>query len=69
MNKQSSNLKSIIPKTGMVFSKRDEFTEIMCKPKLIPLKSLNLMKLEEMEKELLKQNNQINAEIQDKHIG
>jgi BBSome-interacting protein 1 len=58
----------VIPKTGMVFSKRDEFSEIMCKPKLIPLKSLNLMKLEEMEKELLIQNNATNAEIQNTHI-
>lgn len=61
-------LKPVIPKTGMVYSQKNEFQEIMCKPKLIPLKSLNLMKLEEMEKELLNQNVQLNAEIEDKHI-
>ena len=64
-----ANLKPVIPKIGIRFSRRDEFQEILCKPKLIPLKSLNLMKLEEMERELLMQNNQVNEELQNKHIN
>ena len=38
-------------------SGKNEFQEIMCKPKLIPLKSMNLVKLEQMEKELMTQTN------------
>ena len=60
--KKRFNLKPIIPKTGMIFSTKPEFTEIACKPKLLPLKSINLMKLEEMEKEIMRQNILLNKE-------
>lgn len=45
-------LKEIIPKNGLVFSEKGSFSEILCKPKILPLKSLTLLKLEDMEKEL-----------------
>lgn len=57
MNQQKVKLKHVIPKSGMVYSQKNEFQEIMCKPKLIPLKSMNLVKLEQMEKELMTQTN------------
>lgn len=57
MNQERVKLKHVIPKSGMVYSQKNEFQEIMCKPKLIPLKSMNLVKLEQMEKDLLLQNN------------
>jgi BBSome-interacting protein 1 len=46
------NLKEIIPKNGLIYSEKFNFSDILCKPKILPLKSLTLMKLEEMEKSL-----------------
>jgi BBSome-interacting protein 1 len=53
-------LKEIIPKNGIVFNEKNEFSEILCKPKLLPLKSLTIRKLEELEKEFEKNENKIN---------
>ena len=50
---QLSGLQFVIPKVGKTFTRHQEFTEISCKPKLLPMKSLNLMKLEEMEKQIM----------------
>jgi hypothetical protein len=49
-------LKPVIPKSGLVFTDKNIFNEIVCKPKLLALKSLTLQKLEDMEKALLHQN-------------
>ena len=45
-------LKEVIPKNGLVYSEKGSFSEILCKPKILPLKSLTLLKLEGMEKQL-----------------
>ena len=45
-------LKEILPKAGLVYSEKASLTEILCKPKILPLKSVTLQKLEEMEKKL-----------------
>ena len=47
------SLKEVTPKTGVPIKEKKEFSEILCKPKILPLKSLTLQKLEEMEKEIL----------------
>ena len=52
-------LKEIIPKNGIVFNEKNEFSEILCKPKLLPLKSVNIKKLENLEKEFEKANNEM----------
>jgi hypothetical protein len=39
-------LKEIIPHNGLVYSEHGLSTEILCKPKILPLKSLTLQKLE-----------------------
>ena len=44
--------KPILPRAGLVYSERGTLTEILCKPKILPLKSVTLQKLEEMEKRL-----------------
>lgn len=49
-------LREIIPRSGIVYNENNEFTEILCKPKLLPLKSVTIRKLEELEKNLEKQN-------------
>ena len=43
-------LEAVLPRAGVVFSESDELTHILCKPKILPLKSITLQKIEEMEK-------------------
>ncbi|CDW79809.1 leucine-rich repeat-containing protein loc400891-like [Stylonychia lemnae] len=38
-----------MPKAGLVYSEKAALSEILCKPKILPLKSVTLQKLEEME--------------------
>lgn len=52
-------LDAILPRSGIVFSESDELCHVLCKPKILPLKSITLQKIEEMEKnafQKLKQN-------------
>ena len=50
------SLKEVIPKNGLVYSEKNNLNEILCKPKILPLKSLSLQKLEEMENQLIIQS-------------
>lgn len=48
----------MLPKSGLVISEKGNLNEIPCKPKIIPLKSVTLEKIEQMEarvQDLLKQ--------------
>lgn len=42
-------MKEILPKAGLVYSEKALLSEALCKPKLLPLKSATLQKLEKME--------------------
>jgi BBSome-interacting protein 1 len=42
-------LREILPKTGLVYSERGGLTETLCKPKMMPLKSLVLEQLQKIE--------------------
>ena len=44
-----NQLKEILPKAGLVYSEKALLSEALCKPKLLPLKSATLQKLEKME--------------------
>lgn len=44
-------IKEVLPKTGLVYSERGALTEVLCKPKIIPLKSAVLEKLQKIEGE------------------
>jgi BBSome-interacting protein 1 len=46
---KSNGLQEVLPKAGLVVSEKGNLTEILCKPKIMPLKSITLQKLEEME--------------------
>ena len=35
-------LRNLVPKNGVVFNEKIDFPEILCKPKLLPLKSMTL---------------------------
>jgi hypothetical protein len=43
-------LSELLPKSGLVFSEKGCLTYVLCKPKIMPIKSITLQKLEEMEK-------------------
>ena len=49
-------LKNVTPKHGILFNETSNLTEILCKPKLLPLKSITIRKLEELDKEFEKNN-------------
>ena len=52
-----AQLTEVLPKTGLVYSERGGLTEILCKPKIMPLKSEVLKKLEKIEQQTLETNN------------
>ena len=54
MSGKSVNLEFILPKHGFIYSEHIP-NMVLCKPKLLPLKSITLQKLEQMQKEAGKQ--------------
>lgn len=46
---QSNQLAEVLPKSGLVVSEKGNLGEVLCKPKVLPLKSVTLEKLEQME--------------------
>ena len=47
---QSEPILEVLPKTGLVFSEKSNVLELMCKPKIMPIKSDALRRLEEAER-------------------
>eukprot|EP01047_Picozoa_sp_COSAG01_P003130 COSAG01_NODE_90_length_27307_cov_734.166458_15_plen_116_part_00 len=43
-------LQEVLPKAGLVYSEKGNLSEVLCKPKIMAIKSPSLVKLEEMEK-------------------
>jgi len=43
-------LQEVLPKAGLVYSERGNLSEVLCKPKIMPIKSTTLMRIEEIEK-------------------
>mmetsp|Transcript_5541 Transcript_5541/g.10408 ORF Transcript_5541/g.10408 Transcript_5541/m.10408 type:complete len:104 (-) Transcript_5541:41-352(-) len=46
---QEATLKEVLLRTGLVFSERGNLTEVLCKPKILPLKSATLLRMEQLE--------------------
>ena len=46
----SEPLQEVLPKAGLVYPEKGNLSEVLCKPKILPIKSVSLQKLEEMEK-------------------
>ena len=44
-----STLHEVLPKAGLVYSEKGNLSEVLCKPKIMPIKSMSLEKLEAME--------------------
>jgi hypothetical protein len=43
-----SQLEEVLPKAGLVYSEKGTIGEVLCKPKIIPIKSVSLEALEAM---------------------
>ena len=44
-----SGLEEVLPKAGLVYSEKGNLSELLCKPKLLPIKSATLVALEEVQ--------------------
>eukprot|EP00501_MAST-03F_sp_TOSAG23-6_P001566 GSMAST32.ASY1.ANO1.1630.1 assembled CDS len=40
----------VLPKAGLVYSEKGNLSEVLCKPRIVPIKSVELEKLEEKER-------------------
>ena len=50
-----SLLQEVLPKAGLVYSEKGNLSEVLCKPKIMPIKSLTLEKIEDMEAQAARQ--------------
>lgn len=46
-------ISEVLPKTGLVYSEKSTMVEVLCKPKLMAIKSSSLIRLEELEKQAI----------------
>ena len=46
---ERQQLQEVLPKAGLVYSEKGNLSEVLCKPKIMPIKSATLEKLEKME--------------------
>ncbi|CAM9270512.1 unnamed protein product [Sphacelaria rigidula] len=46
---ESNTISEVLPRNGLVYSEKASLREVLCKPKLMPVKSLTLQKLEQLE--------------------
>ena len=46
-------MREILPKAGLVYSEKAVLSDALCKPKILPIKSATLMKIEKMEQDLV----------------
>ncbi|KAA0151515.1 hypothetical protein FNF27_07085 [Cafeteria roenbergensis] len=44
----------LLPLDGLVYSERQELSEVMCKPKILPIKSVTMERLEQLEEDAAK---------------
>jgi hypothetical protein len=44
-------IQEVLPKAGLVYSEKGNLSEVLCKPKIMPIKSTALQRLEALEKE------------------
>ena len=51
VSSNSEPLEEVIANQGLIFSERGNLTEVFCKPKILPIKSATLKRIEELEKQ------------------
>ena len=54
--KSAPALQEVLPKAGLVYSEKGNLSEVLCKPKVMPIKSLTLEKIEDMEAQAARQS-------------
>lgn len=54
-SKGAPTLQEVLPKAGLVYSEKGNLSEVLCKPKIMPIKSLTLEKIEDMEAQAARQ--------------
>lgn len=47
-------LNEVLPKAGLVYSEKGNLSEVLCKPKIMPIKSVTLEKIEQMDRDMAK---------------
>lgn len=47
-------IEEILPKSGLLYSEKGNLAEVLCKPKIMAIKSLTLQKIEDMQKQATK---------------
>ena len=62
----SESIDFVLPKQGFIYSE-EKPSMVLCKPKLLPLKSISLQKLEQMQKEAEKKA-RFQTELMARHI-
>lgn len=51
MSDEQPKITEVLPKAGLVYSEKGNLSEVLSKPKIMPLKSVTLERIEEMEKQ------------------
>ena len=51
VSESEDNVTEMKPKKGLLYSEKTLLSEVLCKPKIIPVKSVTLERLEEMERQ------------------
>eukprot|EP00741_Cyanophora_paradoxa_P016429 tig00020912_g15864.t1 len=51
MAAKQQSLHEVLPKAGLVYSEKGNLSEVLCKPKIMPIKSVTLQQLESIEKQ------------------
>ena len=49
-NAEGVVIQEVLPRSGLVYSEKGSLEYVLCKPKIMPIKSVTLLKLEEMER-------------------
>ena len=47
-------LSEVLPKAGLVYSEKGNLSEVLCKPKILAIKSMMLEKIEKMDRDMAK---------------
>jgi len=51
MASKKIKIEEILPKVGLVYSEKANLSEVLCKPKIMPIKSMTIAKIEKMQKD------------------
>lgn len=54
----SHAIPEIMPKAGLVYSEKGNLTEVLCKPKIMPIKSMTLERIEQLERQAAEMGNE-----------